>query len=81
MLLVRNGSIAQPGERPPHTREVVGSSPTAPILFTVIVSDGGFFIHPVFRIYSSRCSCGNIFCPRLRFFAGVAAKYSSAAIE
>ena len=24
------GSIAQPGERPPHTREVTGSSPVAP---------------------------------------------------
>ena len=26
------GSIAQPGERSPHTREVTGSSPVAPTL-------------------------------------------------
>ena len=28
---VTDGSIAQPGERPPHTREVAGSSPAAPM--------------------------------------------------
>lgn len=28
-----DGMVAQPGERPPHTREVTGSSPVHPISF------------------------------------------------
>ena len=30
------GSIAQPGERPPHTREVTGSSPVAPTILNSV---------------------------------------------
>lgn len=33
-----SGSIAQPGERPPHTREVTGSSPVAPRSETLVNS-------------------------------------------
>ena len=31
-----DGMVAQPGERPPHTREVTGSSPVAPTILNSV---------------------------------------------
>ena len=45
-----SGSIAQPGERPPHTREVTGSSPVAPRSETLVNSlvYEGFIVQTVY---------------------------------
>ena len=37
VVIKSSGGIAQPGERPLHTREVTGSSPVAPILIKTLI--------------------------------------------
>ena len=45
-----SGSIAQLGERPPHTREVTGSSPVAPMAHTLYVC--AIFLFLIFYVKS-----------------------------
>ena len=52
------GSIAQPGERSPHTREVTGSSPVAPTLkvpvsrhFFITIKETFLYRKHIFSIY------------------------------
>lgn len=52
------GSIAQPGERSPHTREVTGSSPVAPIRkvpvyrhFFITIKETFLYRKHIFSIY------------------------------